>query len=223
MIGFLLLAAAAGQEPARTPLVVQPDYRRKPSLEDILRYYPPAAAKKSLPGQATIDCVVDVRGALTNCRVVSEEPVGEGFGEGALAMSPIFKMRPMTVDGVATGGAKVRIPIHFLAPPPPTPAGSLDPQRIKWAAKPSGEDFANYYPASAAGQGLEGRATLQCVVSTKLRLSDCAVLEESPPGFAFGQAALRLSRLFQLPAPEAGAESPIGRPIRIPIGFRVPH
>src|SRR3569833_630150 len=115
-MGLLLMAAAAAQAAApHVPVVVQPDYRLKPTMVGVLHFYPRAAARKSLPGKATSDCVGNLKGSLTDCTVFSEDPVGEGFGVAAVRMSSIFKMWPMTVDGVPTGGGKVRISVQFRA------------------------------------------------------------------------------------------------------------
>lgn len=232
MIAVLLMAAAIEQGAPHTPVVVQPDYRLKPDARDILQFYPKAAAQKALPGQATIDCAVDIKGSLTDCTVFAEDPNGVGFGDGALKASSLFKLRPMTVDGVPTGGAKVRITIQFhgASPPtaplsglPPLPTGSLDPAQVRWLIKPSSQDFANYYPRVAFTRAVEGAAVIECVVNAELRLADCAVIAELPPGYAFGEAALKLGKLFKLPAPADGGELPVGRPIRIPIRFGLPH
>ena len=64
----------------------------------------------------SLRCRVDASGALTDCSVTDETPTGEGFGEAALAMSPLFHMRPMTRDGVPVAGGRINIPIRFGLP-----------------------------------------------------------------------------------------------------------
>jgi TonB family protein len=223
MMAVLLMAAAVPQPAAHVAVVVQPDYRSKPSGEDILRFYPKSAAQRSLSGRATIDCAVDVKGSLTGCTVWEEEPVGEGFGQGALGVSSLFKMRPMTVDGVATGGAKVRIPIHFQAPLPPLPRGAIDPTRIVWSVKPTGNDFAHVYPAAAEARDIEGAAVIQCVINGELRLENCAVVGEQPQGLGFGEAALALGKIFIASMKTKDGTAATGGVVRIPIRFQLPH
>jgi protein TonB len=59
---------------------------------------------------------VTAQGTLTNCEVTSEEPDSAGFGDAAMRMSRLFKMRPMTKDGSPVAGGTVRIPIAFRLP-----------------------------------------------------------------------------------------------------------
>jgi protein TonB len=81
--------------------------------------------------------------------------------------------------------------------PPPT---ILNPQ---WVRRP--RDLARYYPARALSRGQEGRAVLDCVVSVTGALA-CVVVSETPASWGFGDAALRISRDYQMvPATRDGA------------------
>jgi protein TonB len=61
-------------------------------------------------------CLLIASGTLENCEVLSEDPPGYGFGQAALGMSKLFKMRPQTRDGKPVGGATVVVPLKFQAP-----------------------------------------------------------------------------------------------------------
>ena len=107
---------------------VNPDWRRKPSGEEMAQAYPPAAIERELSGRATIRCQVRLDGTVGDCVVVSEEPAGLGFGKAALEISQYFEMYPGIRDGVPQEST-VRIPIAFQlpetveAPQPPSPLG----------------------------------------------------------------------------------------------------
>ena len=76
-------------------------------------YFPTRAQNLSKPGRATLSCRVTATGTLTGCSVVSEDPADFGFGQAAMRLSKLFKMRPKTADGRPVEGASVTIPIRF--------------------------------------------------------------------------------------------------------------
>lgn len=103
-------------EPPRPSVLTNPDWLRRPSGEDIARYYPERALRMNVEGRASISCTVNARGTLDSCSVVSEDPDNQDFGTSALRMSKLFKMRPMTKDGAPVDGGKITIPIRFVIP-----------------------------------------------------------------------------------------------------------
>lgn len=64
-----------------------------------------------------------------------------------------------------------------------------------------------------------GLAVINCKVAEDRSLTDCRLLEESPPGAGFGEAALRMSHLMRLSPDSTADES--GR-VTLPILFRPP-
>jgi TonB family protein len=80
-----------------------------------LRYYPEKAQKANMEGVAVLSCDVLPDGKLKDCTVVSEDPPGWGFGEAALGMVTLFKMRPTQKDGTPVE-SPVKIPITFRLP-----------------------------------------------------------------------------------------------------------
>jgi protein TonB len=72
------------------------------------------------------------------------------------------------------------------------PPNIVDPH---WVRVPRNLD--RYYPRRALERGMEGSVTLNCAVDTGGRLH-CAVLSETPQNWGFAEAALRISRDYQM-------------------------
>lgn len=77
----------------------------------------------------------------------------------------------------------------------PVEAGVFDPGPAvitspRWIVRP--RNLARYYPARALDRGMTGQALLDCRVSTQGALA-CAVVSETPAGWGFGAAALRIA------------------------------
>ena len=111
-----LLAVVLAQAVAGKPDPIQPRWIRKPSGADLARYYPQQAVISQTPGRVVLSCRVDAEGTLVDCNTEDENPVGMGFGDAALKMAPMFKMRPTTLDGKPVAGGTVLIPVAFALP-----------------------------------------------------------------------------------------------------------
>ena len=108
-----LAAAAAIAAPQAAPAVItNSDWESRPAVEDLLQVFPadPAAAAG---GRVRLSCKIAGDGGLTRCEVASESPEKAGFGEAALKLAPLFRMKAVTRDGEPVGGASVSIPIQF--------------------------------------------------------------------------------------------------------------
>jgi len=119
LAAVLMQAAPAGAAPAAPPrpsVITQPDWLAKPTGADMSRFYPPAAAASRIEGRAVLHCRVAATGELTDCAVTGEDPPGAGFAQAALDLAPLFRMRPMTRDGVPVSGGRINIPIRFGLP-----------------------------------------------------------------------------------------------------------
>src|SRR5258708_912855 len=87
-------------------------------------------------------------------------------------------------------------PPAAVAPAPAATNAGITPPA--WVRKPTGEDIARVYPARAVRAGIRGRVVMKCGVTGEGLLADCAISEEAPLGEHFGDAALKLSPLFQM-------------------------
>ena len=114
MLGAAVLVLLL-QAPAYPPTSgdFTPDWRRRPSLEEVARVYPAPALAARQGGLARLACVADAAGLLRDCYVAGEDPAGYGFGEAALRLQSIYAMRPMLPDGRSVTGGRLRIPIQF--------------------------------------------------------------------------------------------------------------
>lgn len=91
-----------------------------------------------------------------------------------------------------------------------------------WAVKPTADDMARFYPASAAAANAGGRATIACRVTVEGKLTKCKVLSESSSALGFGAAALQLAEIFQMKPKTLDGKPVSGGQVTIPLVFSVP-
>ena len=102
------------------PLVTKPVWAALPSAEDFQASFPKTANGVNDVRVALV-CAAAAGGALTGCLVDREDPAGQGYGQGALALAPKFRVGPWSLDGMATAGARVRVPIRYQLTTPVGP------------------------------------------------------------------------------------------------------
>lgn len=89
----------------------------------------------------------------------------------------------------------------------------------QWAQRPSAKDVLRYYPPRALNLGMSGHATIRCAVTAQGALTACSIIEETPPGWKFGEAVLRLAPAFRLQPQDGAGRSIEGATITIPLTF----
>lgn len=115
MFGLLVMQAVAAVSPpaAEVRPITGPNWTRRPSAEDVERYYPSGAYRELLAATVSMSCTVEASGGLGDCQIVREEPAGRGFAEASFKLSKLFKMEATDRTGRSTVGGTVRIPIMF--------------------------------------------------------------------------------------------------------------
>ncbi|KQV55142.1 MULTISPECIES: TonB family protein [unclassified Caulobacter] len=183
-------------------------------------HVPPSKMKAAFPkgatmtGKAVLGCVAAKDGRLSDCKVVREDPVGQGFGEAALSVVGYERIAPKDGTGASVEGRPVRTSFEFLAP------GDANPD---WVRKPDGRDLANVFPKKALDKHVGGRATIQCRVTVEGFLDACKVVFESPAGLDFGGAGLQLAPQFRMSPKIRGGHAVPGGQVTIPINWEPPR
>lgn len=106
------LSAGPGLDLPLEGKTTDPDWRTRPSAEQISLVYPKFAALLSISGHARMTCSAEPDGSVDECSVTAESPKDLGFGPAALRLAPYFQMKPATLDGRPTRSS-VDIPINF--------------------------------------------------------------------------------------------------------------
>jgi TonB family protein len=201
-------------------IVGQPNWLRRPTDEEMIHFVP--ANSGGVAGHATLVCVVSTRGLMEKCTVNAESPVGRGFGAAALAMSSVFVMRPMTVDGLPVGGAKVGIPIGFEA----ADTGPSDDtvtviRAAPWMSAPTAEQLSEAFPKGALGKTSSAHVVMRCSFAQGGGLRDCAAISATPQDQGFANAAKSLTSDFRA-YPDPKRDQMFRLRIDIPFDFRDP-
>jgi hypothetical protein len=94
---------------------------------------------------------------------------------------------------------------------------------LEWREAPSSADYRRFYPRRAADRGVEGDATIMCVVLEAEGRLLCAPESENPEGWGFGDAAVRIARAHHRIAYFIDGQPTAGRRVSFLVEFREPE
>ncbi len=202
-------------------MISHPHWARAPTFAQVAAAIPSNARRRAVDGRATIGCSFNHDGTLRDCRVLSENPPGLGFGLAAQGLTRQFQLQTIGLPtGFRVRDAGVVIPFSF-----PANAGATDAPvlgRPRWVTRPNADSAATAYPAAALAANVSGSGLVACSVGPNGALADCAVVSETPEGQGFGAAALRLSTAFTMGLWSDEGLPTHGARVTLPIMFRPP-
>lgn len=102
-------------QPEPPAVISRPNWIRQPTGEQLARAFPDRAMQRGVAGSASLNCLVESSGRVSDCRITGETPGGYGFGRAAQSVSRYFQISPQTVNGAAQG-SRVAINMRFNLP-----------------------------------------------------------------------------------------------------------
>jgi TonB family protein len=93
-------------------VIGKPLWAATPTAEDVQAAF--AATPKNIGTvRVVLACKVEQGGWTSGCKVESEAPAGQGFGQAALALTPKFRVATWTIEGLPVVGGVIRVPLRY--------------------------------------------------------------------------------------------------------------
>ncbi|NQE65221.1 hypothetical protein E1H18_1002 [Caulobacter sp. RHG1] len=215
LVGLPVTGPAAAQtghtgQVAKTGADWKPEFIEQVPKDKLKAAFPKGA---TATGRAVLSCAATEDGRLADCRVMHEDPAGQGFGQAALSVVGYERIKKKDAAGASVAGRPVLTRFEFLAP------GDSNPN---WIRQPSGAEMANVFPKAAIDKRVGGRAVITCQVTIEGFLEACKVRSETPEGLNFGKAGLQLAPQFRLSPKIRGGKAVPGGEVSIPIVWSEP-
>lgn len=206
------LVASTETSPTRRPLELSilydtpPSWLHKPSPDLLSLVWPRRAVIEGLQGALVrLKCQVNKQGLVQECRTLSENPVGWGFGEAAIEMSPTFLMKPASTNGEPVV-SDVEVPVIFGFGPQPKRFQNPPPVRdsalvrgVSWSKTPVPADILKLLDKKVGDRFADGKVVLMCALDeTAGKLVRCSVVNASSDMTEFASVARELAGQFQV-------------------------
>lgn len=186
---------------------------------EALALYPKAAHDAGIDGRANLTCGLDEHLRHLSCRVNSEDPPNQGFGQAAQALAA---MTPPNPDVTALPTTNFYVHYLFCTDPDFINPNPLEPEHLRVGAtldrQPKTDQITAAMSAEARAANLSGRVLLNCTVEADGAVDQCHGLMERPGGVGLSDAAVSLAPLYHAsPATIDGKPAPT--PIQIQVLF----
>jgi protein TonB len=125
------------------------------------------------------------------------------------------QIEPTVVPSTTATPAVITAPVATTQPP-----GII--RNPVWISRPTPEQVGRLYPERAVARGVTGSATLWCGIRANGTMTDCQIVDESPAGWRFGNAALSMAQYFRISPRTVDGKPVEGSRVRIPVIFSLP-